>query len=295
MANQRENRKTPKQKYLDAMTELSSQEEEYTRLYTGREHLKMALKKSEKIAKMKIDLVELDLRQNDEVLSDGCKSYLATVYAYEKYKKWSTTKDKGNKFTNKGLMVEGDSIVMLSKLDGNIYEKNESVIENDYIKGTPDIIYGDDRYVIDVKSSWDIESFLSNLSSGLPNEYWWQLQGYLHLCDSKIGEVSFCLVNTPEILLNDEKYRLFRKMDCATELNQAYLEACEELVNNMTFDDIPESERRIRFIVERDDDEFKRVYKRVKLCRECLSEIENLHINGENSQNSLYLMQTDAN
>ena len=83
-------------------------------------------------------------------------------------------------------------------------------------------------------------------------------------------------------------------MNVATDHNPEYLMACEQLVNNMTFDDMPIEDRRIKFIVEKDDDEFERVYKRVKLCREYLTEIENLHINGCSQQNSVYLMENDA-
>jgi hypothetical protein len=131
--------------------------------------------------------------------------------------------------------------------------------------------------IIDIKSSWDIETFMDNLGKPLYAGYWWQIQGYLAITGAKIGEVAYCLVNTPPSILNHEKYKLMERLDAATELDSAYIKKEKELISNMTFDDIPEEDRVIRFLVERDDEAIEKVYRKVEKCREYLAEIEELH------------------
>jgi hypothetical protein len=277
--------KSPMQQYLDMIECIKTKEEEYKTRYTdtNKEYLALASKAKDKISEYKAKLIEMEARKHEELLSPGCKSHLNSVYAYEKYGKWSADKDKGNKYTNKGDLAENDSITLLSILDGKLYEKNRIRVENDFLTGVPDIIEGESIYnaekIIDVKTSWDIETFFFNLGKPLIPKYWWQVQGYMALTGASIAEVSFCLVNTPESLLNEEKYRLLKRLDVATEENPEYILAAAELVNNLTFDDIPAGERVIRFFVERDDDSIQRIYKRVQSCRKYLQEIEKMHVN----------------
>jgi len=190
--------------------------------------------------------------------------------------------DKGNKYTNKGKLGEPDSIQLCSFLDDRIYSKNETRFDDEFLTGEPDVIHFtvEGPYIIDVKTSWDIETFMDVLGKDLSPLYWWQIQGYFALTGAKYGEVSYCLVDTPEVLLNQEKQWLFKRTDAATELNPEYMAAEKELVNNMTFSDMPPAERRIRFTVERDDEAIEKIYKRVVKCREYLAEIEQMHLTG---------------
>jgi hypothetical protein len=225
---------------------------------------------------------ELEPFKDEEPLSATAKSYLKKYYAYLKYGKWSASLDKGNKYTNKGKLGEPDSIRLCGFLDDRPYSKNETRFDDEFLTGEPDIIHFtvDGPYIIDVKTSWDIETFMDCLGKDLSPLYWWQIQGYFPLTGAQSGEVSYCLVDTPEVLLNQEKQWLFKQMDAATGLNPEYMAAEKELVNNMTFSDMPPAERRIRFTVERDDEAIEKIYKRVAKCREYLAEIEQMHLTG---------------
>lgn len=231
-----------------------------------------------------VKLKEAELVKDSVVLSTGAMSHLKKVYAYAKYHKWSAGADKGSKQTNKGVIAENSSVELICRLEDKQYIKNEERVENEFLTGIPDLFMGDNiynaQYIIDVKTSWDIETFLNTLGKPLDNKYWWQIQGYVAITGAKLGEVSYCLVNTPESLLNHERYKLKERLDSVTEEDPVYKLAEYELVNNMTFDDIPEKDRRIRFLVERDDEAIEQVYKKVAKCREYLAEIEELHMQG---------------
>ncbi len=92
-------------------------------------------------------------RAKDEVLSETAKDYLRElwireIYGREKY-------DAKNKFTDKGIQCESDSFDLVKEVSGKTYFKNQKQLENEFIKGTPDLV----KPLIDIKTSWDIWTF----------------------------------------------------------------------------------------------------------------------------------------
>ena len=283
MVNEGRNGKTPMEKWQDFQLKIALEEEKYGLMDDRKKEMITGHRLSEKIFRMKEECAELEKHKDDEPeLSPGCKSFLAKLYAAEKYGKWSTFRDKGNKYTAKGKLAEQESINLISNLDKVAYVKNEARITNDYVSGVPDIVVGDSvdliRKIIDVKTPYDIETFIENLGKPLKAMYQWQVQTYIWLTDAEIGEVSFCLVNTPEYILNGEKRRLFDRVGSVTEEDPQYKLEEIRLINNLTFDDMPMADRRLRYIVERDDDAHRKIATRVEKCREHLCLIEKMHL-----------------
>lgn len=225
--------------------------------------------------------VLLEKRDATPSLSDTCKSYLKEVYMYYKYGKESVGGSERSRYTIKGRTVEDESIMLLSRLDGIHYEKNQQRFQNQYLTGEPDIIVssqdGNAEKIIDIKSSWDGNSLLSNIGSPLNPLYFYQVQGYMALTGAKSAEVAYVLVNMPQEIINGEKNRIFRTMNPATEENIDYKKAIHRLEFNMTFDEIPIKERVVRFAVERDEELINKIYQRVEQCRDWLREFEEIH------------------
>ena len=215
-------------------------------------------------------------------LSDTTKTYLKEVYMFHKYGKETIGGSERSKYTIKGRSVEDESISMLSRVDNMDYSKNEHRFTNEYLTGEPDIIVNGESglpyKIIDIKSSWDGASLLSNIGKPLNSLYYWQVHGYMALTNSKEAEVCYCLVNMPEEIINGEKNRIFRAMNPATEENADYKRVINKLVNNMTFDEIPITERVVRFKVERDEAIIEKIYNRVDQCRKWLVEFEQIHL-----------------
>lgn len=232
--------------------------------------------------KQEITLQEL-LAKKDAVpeLSETAKSYLKEVYMYHKYGKESLGGSERSKYTIKGRSVEEQSIMMLSRIDGLPYEKNQNRFTDKYLTGEPDVIVRDKdgsiTKIIDIKSSWDGASLLSNIGSPLNPLYYWQINGYMALTGALEAEVCYCLVNMPQEIIEGEKKRIFYTMNPATEENLEYKKAIERLENAMTFDEIPIRERLVRFSVKRDEDVIEKIQKRVIQCREWLAEFEKMH------------------
>lgn len=278
------NTRSPKQMYEEAIQVRDKWQEKYDALDERRQKMKGGQNILAKIESWKDRVAELEPTKDEEPLPQTAKSYLKKYYAFLKYGKWSAGLDKGNKYTNKGKLAEGDSIALLSKLDGVELEKNEERIENEFLTGIPDILVRDNElrvvYIYDAKTSWDIETFIDNLDKDLNPLYWWQIQGYMALTGCDTAEVSYCLVNTPETLLEGEKYALLRRFDVISEEDPTFKKAYKELLNNMTFDDMPIEARRLKFVVKRDEEAIQKIYKRVEMCREYLAQLQELHAKG---------------
>jgi hypothetical protein len=233
----------------------------------------------EGIGKLKAEIPELEKVKDDIVLSESCKTYLVQSYVLSKYGRVMEVKTKQ---MVKGTLSEEDSIELFSVLEKIPYSKNTERVKNDFISGTPDLFDGEDirscNEIIDVKSCWDIFTFLSNVREPENDMYYWQLQGYMALTGAKIGTIAYCLVNTPESIIEGEKYALLRKMDVVTEEDKSFQAEFAKLKANRYYDDIPMSERLLTYSIDRNDDDINSIYKRVAKCREFLSEFEEQHL-----------------
>ncbi len=217
-------------------------------------------------------------------LSETTKSYLIDLFVEEKY---GRQQDVFNKYMQKGLLVEEDAITLYSRVTKKFFRKNEDRLENDFIKGTPDLFTGEDIQnaieVIDIKSSWDIFTYFRNFVKDLPPAYYWQLQGYMALTGALTARVAFCLVDTPDVMINDEKRKLMWKMGVATDMDDTYIEACDHMERLMKYGDIPNERKVCEYVFSRDEDAIAKIYTKVSKAREYLCYLEN-HLDEETSK-----------
>jgi hypothetical protein len=203
--------------------------------------------------------------KNAGALSETAKTMLVEVYAKAVY---GREKEVQSKPMKKGILVEDDSIALLSRHDGVLYQKNEVRQENEFIGGTPDIIT--DELVIDIKSSYDIWTFLANVDSKIDKGYWWQLQGYMMLTNRRKASLVYCLSNMPDHLVETEKYYLLKRLDVISEESPEYLIEAAKLERILKYDDIPVNERVIKYDIDFDDSVIELVESKVKKAREYL-------------------------
>jgi hypothetical protein len=204
-------------------------------------------------------------------LSESAKTHLIDIYVSAKYNRQS---DIFSKYISKGLMVEEDSITLYSRLKKKFYKKNEEMLSNDILRGTPDMYAGENirnaNHVIDVKSSWDIFTFHRTLSKDVNDMYYWQLQAYMLLTGAKSATLAYCLIDTPLVMIEDEKRKLMWKMGVATSEESDYKQAAEELERLMTYSDIPMDQRVIEFQFDRNDEDIQAMYVKVEKARKWL-------------------------
>ena len=203
-------------------------------------------------------------RSKTDPLSETTKAYLREVFIREVYQreKFDTT----NKYTEKGIMCEPDSMDLIKKVKKQTYFKNNQHFENEYIQGTPDIVLMDaekSSYVKDVKTSWSIFTFANVTEESALKSYYYQLLGYMSLTGAKTSELIYCLVNTPEEIMNDELYKLSFKYP---EMNESD-EKMQRFKRNYIFDDIPAKQRIKSFAIEYNEDDYAELIQKIILSR----------------------------
>jgi hypothetical protein len=231
-------------------------------------------------------------QKKTELLSETTKTHLVDIFVSNKYNRFTEIKGK---YLDKGNDVEEDSITVVSRLTGTVFQKNEEHIENEFIKGTPDLFVGSDirnaEVVRDTKSSWDAYTFFRAKNKPLDPKYFWQGTGYMALTNAKKCFIDYCLNNTPYYLLqaelrkesyNHEDNNTPTWMDIQIIANHVYDEKTfheymlrfgihadddNSLAVVNGFVEIPLKERHFSFEIQRDEDIIKSVYQRVKDCR----------------------------
>lgn len=135
----------------------------------------------------------------DDVMSKGKSKTDLSAKAKEVVKKmaieshFDTPIYFSNKYTQKGIECENDSIELFNTVFFKALTKNTERKSNEYITGECDLI--DDDLIIDIKTSWDVKTFAMQYID--PTIYEWQLRGYMWLYDKPKACTVHCLVDTP--------------------------------------------------------------------------------------------------
>lgn len=224
--------------------------------------------KSKLTEKQTAELLRLIQKRDNPELSSVCKTHLIECYVSERY---GRQKDIYSKYMEKGLAVEEDAITLYSVVKNEFFKKNDERISNAYLTGCPDI--REFKHVRDIKSSWDVFTFFNSKIGKLDPAYEWQLTGYTWIDNADSATLVYCLIDTPETLIQKEVHKLMWDMGAATNESPMFLEAKEKLEASMRFSDIPREERVHEKFIRRDDNKINQIPDRVKECREWLSEL----------------------
>ena len=213
-------------------------------------------------------LLMVEPKSKTEALSESTKTNLVDIFVSEHYNRRN---DIHSRYIDKGLSVEDDGITLLSRASKTFFKKNEEHLSKGLLKGTPDLFTGESinnaEKIIDIKSSWDIFTFFRAKNSATNKLYYWQLQAYMYLSGAKTSSLVYCLIDTPETILNDEKRKLMWKMGATTDENEDFQNACRELDKLHKYDDIPMSERFFETVIERNESDIERLLAR---CQDCI-------------------------
>ena len=135
-------------------------------------------------------------RTKGEVLSQTAKTYIKELVIEETL---GIKKEFSSRYTDKGNIQEDTAIEMASKVLSLPFAlKNTEYFENEFIKGTPDLILEDE--IVDIKCSWDGTTF-PWFEDELPNkDYYWQMVGYCWLTGRNAPVLFTALLTPPRIL-----------------------------------------------------------------------------------------------
>ena len=193
-------------------------------------------------------------------LSKGAKSYIEELFIEKEY---GIKQHINTKYIDKGNKVESHAIKLTELfMGGAILNKNEDYFDNGFVCGTPDVITDD--YIIDVKSSWSAATFPFFIDK-IPNiNYEWQLKAYMWLTNIHRSWLCYCLVPTPEHLVNDEIRRVSWQRG---ELGDVSEEVESEVLQHHNIDKIPIEKRVKMYHITLTGDDIKNMKDKVTLAR----------------------------
>jgi hypothetical protein len=143
-------------------------------------------------------------RSKSEVLSQTAKSHIEQL-AKENF--FNYRNQISSRYIDKGQQQEQDSIELLNTVRMESYTKHIGRISNDYLTGECDIITSDT--IIDIKTSWSIDTWPALPQDGVNSDYEWQMRAYMMLYDRPQAEVIYCLVTTdPDLLSSFDNHEL---------------------------------------------------------------------------------------
>jgi len=137
-------------------------------------------------------------RSKKETLSAGCKTYIKELVKEDLFNYRSTI---DSKYLTKGIDLEDTSIDLYNEVHNTLYLKNTERLENEFITGECDI-NAEDK-IIDIKTSWSLETFPASPGDVSNKDYEWQLRAYMWLYNKPKAELAYCMVSTPDYLLKD--------------------------------------------------------------------------------------------
>jgi hypothetical protein len=209
-------------------------------------------------------------------LSVTCQKELIKIYNREVY---GRVKDITTKQMDKGILAESESIKLLSLVEGELFFKNEEKLENEWFTGHPDLILNkenDTLEVWDIKTSWEMDSFMPKLIEEPDKGYIAQLNCYYSLLEAHGGAIAYCLTSAPASIVETEKRALLFRMNVATEFSPEYVLASQEKL--MVFDDIDPRERVIVQRVPKDEELIQKMKDKVPVLRQWLQNFHEKHM-----------------
>lgn len=219
------------------------------------------IKLTEKQAELR-DTLELK-RDAKEELSAGAKTYVRELALYNKF---GIRQEINSRYLDKGNLQEQLSIELAETLlDCGALFKNDEYFNNDYVQGTPDVIT--DEVVIDVKTSWSKATYFKHyFNEELENKiYEWQLKAYMWLTGRQVSYLCYCLVPTPEMLIEDEIRRVSWKKGEGAAVSE---ETEQEVREFLSVDSVPVWNRVKSFKVELTGEDIKKMKEKVELAKE---------------------------
>jgi hypothetical protein len=133
-------------------------------------------------------------RTKSETMAKTVKTFL---HDWIKEGIYGQRKEIESKYISKGLEFEDMAIdKAIEWLDLPFALKNKQRFSDDFFTGEPDLILSDT--VIDIKNSWSCWTFPLFENEIPTDDYFFQVQTYMHLTGKKKASVVYVLLNTPE-------------------------------------------------------------------------------------------------
>jgi hypothetical protein len=207
-------------------------------------------------------------RAKKDTMSKTCQTYVEDLFKELEY---GIVKDFSNDATEKGNRMEKSALELMNDvLELNLTSDyidgmSQRYGYNDYVHGSTDLETDDTVY--DVKTSYDGNTFPMFAVDIPTKEYYDQLQGYLWITGKSKAILAYCLLDTPEDLLQDAIRREHWKQNSFWNGDDDPA-IIEQVTANHRFGHIDAKYRVKHWVIERDEERIEAFKERIELCRE---------------------------
>lgn len=245
------------QKYKESVSMLAELKEKYAN--TANKETKTAQNQLARIHKLDQE-VRILSRYKDEIRLS--KSTISVIHDWMKDQLGYPRQELRSKYTQKGLLMEGDAIDFIADHYGwSGVKKNTERKTDEYITGEADVVLPD--RVMDVKCSWSGDSF-PLMDTDIPIDgYVWQGLGYMALWGKDNFQLTYALMDAPDAIVDKEANRV--RYDLG--LDEVDMELWEDIKSMNTFSHLPAELRIKSFYVDFNKDLIDRVHERVEIAR----------------------------
>ena len=147
-------------------------------------------------------------RSKTDVLSQTAKSYINQIAKQDFYGYESPII---NRYLDKGTNQELESIQLLNAVRFEDFQKNLVRKTNDFMTGECDIVTVSS--IIDIKTSWSLDTFPELPEEIDSKDYEWQGRAYMYLYDKPEFELVYCMVSTWDEFLTQYDDKALHKVD----------------------------------------------------------------------------------
>jgi len=165
-------------------------------------------------------------------LTDGAKSHLEKLVWNEVTGRQNKIKSK---YLEKGIVSEEQAITLYSNVNKKLFLKNKERKMNDFFSGECDNVTD---IIRDIKCSWEYNTFPLTDRKIESKLYQWQGQVYMNLWGLLKFELIYCLIDTPEHLVNKELIKLgydLNIFNLAGDVREEYIDLVVEVVSDLIF------------------------------------------------------------
>lgn len=227
---------------------------------------------------------KLEFDETDLFLAAGT-NYLKFLYLVKKYgQSFALKGGVGIAQLVRGIKSEPASIKLISEYFGRDFFRHKKRIYNDKIVGSLDVTDADtiekSTKIVDIKTTFSHLNFTHLVGMEIPEQYFYQMQGYFYLTGMEYGEVCYCLTDYPEYMIEQQREIIHSQLcpECPPEeVNDAFISEWTKAYNSLTFNHVPIQERVIVFPVHRDENIISEISEKVDICREYLIDFDKQH------------------
>ncbi|HLT41089.1 MAG TPA: hypothetical protein VKZ95_00160 [Sphingobacteriaceae bacterium] len=253
--------KSPLDKYNEKVKQIAEGAEKYKLM---KPELKTAIKLYENLAKWDEELKVLEKVKDNIHLSETAKS---EVVVWMKEQLYGNYHSFSSKYTEKGNLCEADAIQFAADYYGwSSANKNSERKTNEWITGEADVVLHES--IADIKNCWSEKTF-PIMDTDIPIDgYGWQGLGYMGLWKKPKFQLTYCLMDAPELLVDQEA----RRKQYELGLDELDFELWEEVKKRMTFSHLHPDLRIKSFFIERDNSLIESAYERIEYIRKWIDQ-----------------------